>query len=72
MSLNNPYLKQAEAELAKSQEEEYDLYTPEGMQSEIKRQAAQMLQEMMKPAQEEMQVKQRRMQLETFKHCFCW
>jgi len=67
MSLNNPYLKQAEAELAKSQEEEYDLYTPEGMQSEIKRQAAQMLQEMMKPAQEEMQVKQRRMQLETFK-----
>ena len=66
-SLNNPYLKQAEAELAKHQEEEYDLYTPEGMQSEIKRQAAQMLQEMMKPAQEEMQIKQRRMQLEQFK-----
>jgi hypothetical protein len=67
LSLNNPFLKQAEQELAKHQEEEYDLYTPEGMQAEIKRQAAQMLQEMMKPAQEEMQIKQRRMQLEQFK-----
>jgi hypothetical protein len=65
MSVNNPFLKQAEQELAK--EEEYDLYTPEGMQAEIKRQAAQMLKEMMKPAQEEIQIKQRRMQLESFK-----
>lgn len=65
MSVNNPFLKQAEQELAN--EEEYDLYTPEGMQAEIKRQAAQMLKEMMKPAQEEIQIKQRRMQLESFK-----
>lgn len=65
MAVNNPYLKQAEEVL--SNEEEYDLYTPEGMQAEIKRQAAQMLQEMMKPAQQEMQMKQRKMQLEQFK-----
>ena len=65
MSVNNPFLARAEQELAN--EEEYDLYTPEGMQAEIKRQAAQMLKEMMKPAQEEIQIKQRRMQLETFK-----
>tara|TARA_R110002020_G_scaffold143127_4_gene315301 strand:- start:1550 stop:2410 length:861 start_codon:yes stop_codon:yes gene_type:complete len=64
-AVNNPFLKRAEEELAK--EEEYDIYTTEGMQSEIKRQAAKMLQEMMKPAQEEMQMKQRRMQLEQFK-----
>jgi hypothetical protein len=64
-AVNNPFLKQAEKELAI--DEEYDLYTPEGMQKEIKRQAAQMLQEMMKPAQEEMQIKQRRIQLEQFK-----
>ena len=64
-AVNNPFLKRAEEELAI--DEEYDLYTPEGMQKEIKRQAAQMLQEMMKPAQEEMQIKQRRMQLEQFK-----
>jgi hypothetical protein len=64
-AVNNPFLKRAEEELAT--DEEYDLYTPEGMQKEIKRQAAQMLQEMMKPAQEEMQIKQRRMQLEQFK-----
>ena len=47
-ALNNPFLKRAEEELAK--EEEYDIYTTEGMQAEIKRQAAKMLQEMMKPA----------------------
>ena len=64
-ALNNPFLKTAEEELAK--EEEYDVYTTEGMQAEIKRQAAKMLQEMMKPAQEQMQMKQRRMQLEQFK-----
>lgn len=65
MSVNNPFLARAEQELAN--EDEYDLYTPEGMQAEIKRQAAQMLKEMMKPAQEEIQIKQRRMQLESFK-----
>ena len=64
-AVNNPFLKRAEEELVT--DEEYDLYTPEGMQKEIKRQAAQMLQEMMKPAQEEMQIKQRRIQLEQFK-----
>ena len=64
-ALNNPFLKRAEEELAN--EEEYDIYTTEGMQAEIKRQAAKMLQEMMKPAQEEIQMKQRRMQLEQFK-----
>jgi len=64
-ALNNPFLKRAEEELAK--DEEYDIYTTEGMQAEIKRQAAQMLKEMMKPAQEEIQMKQRRFQLEQFK-----
>ena len=65
-ALNNPFLKRAEEELA-NDEQEYDIYTTEGMQAEIKRQAAKMLQEMMKPAQEEIQMKQRRMQLEQFK-----
>lgn len=65
MALNNPFLQRAEQELENT--EEYDIYTQEGMQAEIKRQAAKMLQEMMKPAQEEMQIKQRRMQLEQFK-----
>ena len=64
-ALNNPFLKRAEEELAK--DDEYDIYTTEGMQAEIKRQAAKMLQEMMKPAQEEIQMKQRRFQLEQFK-----
>ena len=64
-ALNNPFLKRADEELAK--DEEYDIYTTEGMQAEIKRQAAQMLKEMMKPAQEEIQMKQRRFQLEQFK-----
>jgi hypothetical protein len=59
-ALNNPFLKRAEEELA-NDEQEYDIYTTEGMQAEIKRQAAKMLQEMMKPAQEEIQMKQRRM-----------
>jgi len=65
-ALNNHFLKRAEEELA-NDEQEYDIYTTEGMQAEIKRQAAKMLQEMMKPAQEEIQMKQRRMQLEQFK-----
>ncbi len=64
-AVNNPFLQRAEEELAKN--EEYDIYTTEGMQAEIKRQAAKLLQEMMKPAQEEMQMKQRRIQLEQFK-----
>jgi len=64
-ALNNPFLKRAEEELAK--DEEYDIYTTEGMQAEIKRQAAQMLKEMMKPAQEEIPMKRRRFQLEQFK-----
>ena len=65
LAVNNPYLEQAEKVLA--DEQEYDLYTPEGMQAEIKRQAAQMLQEMMQPARQEIQMKQRKMQLEQFK-----
>tara|TARA_R100001129_G_scaffold182626_1_gene163546 strand:+ start:207 stop:1070 length:864 start_codon:yes stop_codon:yes gene_type:complete len=65
MAVNNPFLK--EAEKALENQEENDLYTAEGMQAEIKRQAAQMLKEMMQPAREEIQMKQRRLQLENFK-----
>ena len=67
MAVNNPYLEQAQAELAKQGDEPNDLYTEAGLQAEIKRQASLMLQEMMKPAQEQIQVEQRRMQLQQFK-----
>jgi hypothetical protein len=46
---------------------EYDMFDPEGMKAEIKRQATLMLQEMLKPAQEEVHAQQRRNQLEKFK-----
>jgi len=48
-------------------EEQYDLFDPEGMKSEIQRQAKLMLAEMLKPAQEELQVKARKVELENFK-----
>lgn len=48
-------------------EEEHDLYEPEGMKKEIKRQAALMLQEMLRPAQEQVQAEQRKLALERFK-----
>jgi hypothetical protein len=67
LAVNNPYLKQAQQELEKQGETQNDLYTEQGLQAEIKRQAALMMQEMMKPAQEQMQVEHRRMQLQQFK-----
>lgn len=48
-------------------DKEYDLFDPEGMKSEIKRQAALMLKEMLEPAQEELNIKSRQMQLDNFK-----
>lgn len=51
-TLNNPYLQEASKHIT---EEEHDLYSPEGMQAEIKKQAALMLKEMMQPAQQEIQ-----------------
>lgn len=66
LTVNNPYLKETQKHL--ETDEEYDLYTTEGMQKEIKRQAAKMLQEMMQPAQQEIQLKQRQMQLQEFKN----
>jgi hypothetical protein len=47
--------------------QEYDLFDPEGMKSEIQRQAKLMLKEMLQPAQEELQLQQRKLQLEDFK-----
>jgi len=64
-TLNNPVARRAE-EIASNQEE-YDLYDPEGMKKEIERQAAKMLSEMLKPAQEEIKLQQRKMALEDFK-----
>jgi len=46
---------------------EHDLFDPEGMKAEIKRQAALMLQDMLKPAQEMVQIEQRKVALERFK-----
>jgi len=46
---------------------EYDLFDPDGMKNEIKRQATLMLQEMLKPAQEQVQAEQRKFALERFK-----
>lgn len=48
-------------------DEEYDLFETEGMKKEIQRQAQLMLKEMFKPAQEEMQVQQRKLELDKFK-----
>jgi phage-related minor tail protein len=48
-------------------EVEYDLFDSEGMKSEIQRQAKLMLKDMLKPAQEELEVQQRRVQLSEFK-----
>lgn len=48
-------------------DEGHDIYSEQGMQAEIKRQAALMLQEMMKPAQEKIRHERRAMELETFK-----
>jgi hypothetical protein len=64
-TLNNPLARRA-AEIA-SREEEYDLYDPDGMKKEIERQAAKMLSDMLKPAQEEIIIQQRKLALDDFK-----
>lgn len=48
-------------------EEQYDLFDPEGMKAEIQRQAGLMLKQMLEPAQKELEVQQRKLQLDTFK-----
>lgn len=48
-------------------EEEYDLFDPAGMKSEIQRQAGLMLKQMLEPAQKELEVQQRKLQLDDFK-----
>lgn len=48
-------------------ETEYDLFDPEGMKNEIQRQAQLLLQQMLQPAQEELEVQQRKLALEQFK-----
>jgi len=48
-------------------EEEYDLFDPQGMKSEIQRQAGLMLKQMLEPAQKELEVQQRKLQLDAFK-----
>jgi hypothetical protein len=48
-------------------EAEYDLFDTDGMKSEIQRQAQLMLKQMLQPAQEEIEVQQRRLALDKFK-----
>ena len=48
-------------------EAQHDIYSEDGMKAEIKRQAAEMLKEMMKPAQEKIQQERRQMELNNFK-----
>jgi len=62
--INGPLAKQL-AEV--NTDEEYDLFDAEGMKKEIQRQAALMLKQMLQPAQEELEVQQRRLQLDAFK-----
>jgi len=64
LAVNNPVLEEMKQY---NTDEEYDLYTPEGQKAEIKRQAALMVQELMKPAQEKVQLQQRQMELDRFK-----
>lgn len=46
---------------------EFDIYDPEGMKQEIQRQAANMLKEMLAPAQEQIAVEHRKLELNKFK-----
>jgi hypothetical protein len=63
-TLNNAVLEEVSKYAG---DERHDIYSEAGMQAEIKRQAALMLQEMMKPAQEKIRHERRQMELETFK-----
>lgn len=66
--LDNSTIQHLESHIT---EEEFDPYSSDGMQKEIKRQAALMLKEMMQPAQQQMQVQiemeRRQLALEQFK-----
>ena len=66
--LDNSTVQQLEQHIT---DEEYDPYSTEGMQAEIKRQAALMLKQMMEPAQQKMQqeieMERRTMALQQFK-----
>jgi cell division septum initiation protein DivIVA len=63
-TLNNPLLQS----LGQVDEEaQHDLYSEEGIQAEIKRQASIMLKDMLKPAQEKIQQERRQMELNQFK-----
>jgi hypothetical protein len=48
-------------------ETKHDLFDPEGMKAEIKRQAQLMMKDMLAPAQQEIQVQERRLSLQRFK-----
>lgn len=48
-------------------ETEYDMFDPEGMKKQIQREAAKMLNDMLKPAQEDLQVQQRKLELQRFR-----
>jgi len=48
-------------------ETEYDLFDPQGMKAEIQRQAALMLKQMIEPAQQELELNQRKIELDRFK-----
>ncbi len=50
-----------------SREEQFDIYSEEGMKSEIQRQAAQMMQDMLQPARDKMASESRRFELQKFK-----
>lgn len=63
-TLNNPLLESF-ADI--DPDAQHDIYSEDGMKAEIKRQAAEMLKEMMKPAQEKIQQERRQMELNNFK-----
>ena len=69
LNLNNPMLEQMRG--IASQTDELDLYTEEGIQAAIQREAAKMVEKMLAPAQEQMrfelEVKRREMALQDFK-----
>lgn len=64
-SLYNGNMAKRVKELA-SDREEHDVFDTEGMKKEIQRQAAVLLQEMLNPAQEQLEVEQRKNQLTSF------
>tara|TARA_R110000851_G_scaffold27586_3_gene77516 strand:+ start:9254 stop:10075 length:822 start_codon:yes stop_codon:yes gene_type:complete len=64
IALNNPVFSEMKQHIT---DEDYDLYSEDGMAKEISRRVAQQIEALMKPAQEKAELQKRSQELETFK-----